>query len=234
MAADLQVLEERLGHSFRDKDLLIRALTHKSLCAERKTGEDDPFIDNEQLEFLGDSVLGFLVSEHLVSRYPRFPEGRLSKLKAHLVSSAYLYEIAAAMHVGDFLHLGKGEEMSGGRAKKALIANALEALIAALFLDGGIDVVRRFVVGQILEPTMDHLATEESHVVDYKSALQERAQALRLPQPRYTIVQQAGPEHAKTFVVEVRVGGGWSSRGEGPSKKAAGQEAAKAVLEMLK
>jgi ribonuclease-3 len=234
MHADLQVLEERLGYTFTDKDLLIRALTHKSLSFEKKPGEDEAFIDNEQLEFLGDSILGFLVSEHLVSRYPLFPEGRLSKLKAHLVSAAHLHEVAKPLDLGSFLHLGRGEEMSGGRGKKALIANAMEAVIAALFLDGNLDAARRFVIQRIVDPTVERLSSEQPEVTDYKSALQERAQALRLPQPRYNIVMENGPEHAKTFVVEVRVGGGWSSRGTGPSKKAAGQEAAKAVLEMLK
>src|SRR5712692_45991 len=149
MPADLQVLETKLGYVFRRKNLLVRALTHKSLSFERKP-EEGEFIDNEQLEFLGDSVLGFLVSEYLVIRYPSFPEGRLSKLKAHLVSAAHLYTIAQDLEMGTFLHLGRGEEMSGGREKKALLANALEAVIAALYLDGGLDPAFNFIVKHIV------------------------------------------------------------------------------------
>jgi ribonuclease-3 len=233
MPADLQVLEGRLEYSFQNRNLLIRALTHKSLSFEKKpdTGE---FNDNEQLEFLGDSILGFLVSEYLVEEYPSFPEGRLSKLKAHLVSSAHLYKVAQQIDIGSFLHLGRGEEMSGGREKRALLANALEAVIAAMYLDGGIGCARDFVVRHVIA---DWELTDEGdseQVRDYKTALQERAQALKLPQPRYLIAMENGPDHAKTFVVEVRVGPNFASRGEGPSKKAAGQDAAKNVLEQLR
>jgi len=233
MPAELQVLEERLGYRFQNRDLLVRALTHKSLSFERKAA-DVEFIDNEQLEFLGDSILGFIVSESLVLHFPGSPEGRLSKLKAHLVSAAHLYEVAQEIALGEFLHLGRGEEMSGGRAKKALLANALEAIIAAVYLDGGVDPVRRFVVEELVGDWEFAESNGAEHVTDYKTALQERAQALKLPQPRYIIAMENGPDHAKTFVVEVRVGSGYVSRGEGPSKKEAGQNAAKAVLEQLK
>jgi ribonuclease-3 len=233
MPADLQVLEAHLDYCFRSRDLLVRALTHKSLSFERKSA-DTEFIDNEQLEFLGDSILGFIVSECLVAGFPGFPEGRLSKLKAHLVSAAHLYEVAQKIELGNFLHLGRGEEMSGGRAKKALLANALEAIIAAMYLDGGIEPVRQFVVQKLVGNWQFAEFTDSEQVTDYKTALQERAQALKLPQPRYIIAMENGPDHAKTFIVEVRVGNGFVSRGEGPSKKAAGQSAAKAILEQLK
>lgn len=233
MKADLQVFQQKLGHTFSNRDLLVRALTHKSLSAERKPAEHEFFIDNEQLEFLGDSILGFLVSECLVYRYPSYPEGRLSKIKAHLVSSTHLHTVAQALELGDYLHLGRGEEMSGGRTKKALLANAVEALIAALYLDAGIDRARQFVMMTVVgEPHVPDEA-ESDNLTDFKSTLQERAQALGLPQPRYLIVEEIGPEHAKTFIVEVRVGNAASSRGEGPSKKAAGQAAACAVLDQL-
>jgi ribonuclease-3 len=232
MPADLQVLETSLGRPFQNRELLIRALTHKSLCPEKKP--ETGFIDNEQLEFLGDSILGFVISECLIGRYPLYPEGRLSKLKAHLVSAAHLHQVAQAMDLGAFLHLGRGEEMSGGREKRALLANALEAIIAAIYLDGGMEAAREFVVRKMVEEwdLKDH--ADEDRVADYKTALQERAQALGLPQPRYIIAKENGPEHAKTFVVEVRVGSTFSARGEGPSKKAAGQGAAKSILESLK
>ncbi|MEO8125669.1 MAG: ribonuclease III [Bryobacteraceae bacterium] len=234
MPADLQVLEASLGRPFANRELLIRALTHKSLCFEKKPGVEAAFIDNEQLEFLGDSILGFVVSECLIRRYPDYPEGRLSKLKAHLVSAAHLYLVAQALDLGAFLHLGRGEEMSGGRAKRALLANALEAIIAAIYLDAGMEAARDFIVRKMVDEWSVQDSTEEDRVADYKTALQERAQVLSLPQPRYIIAQENGPEHAKTFVVEVRVGSAFSGRGEGPSKKAAGQSAAKSVLQALK
>ncbi len=233
MRADLQVLEAKIGYTFRNKDLLVRALTHKSLSFEKKPAEGT-FIDNEQLEFLGDSVLGFLISEYLVQQYPSFPEGRLSRLKAHLVSAAHLHKIAASVDMGSYLHLGRGEEMSGGREKKALLANALEALIAAIYLDGGAEPTREFVIRALIGEWDLSQISESEQVKDYKTALQERARSLKLPQPRYLIALENGPEHAKTFIVEVRVGPAYSSRGEGSSKKAAGQNAAKAVLDQLR
>jgi len=212
MPADLQVLEAKIAYTFHDRNLLVRALTHKSLSFERKS-PDGIAIDNEQLEFLGDSVLGFLISEYLVRDYPSFPEGRLSRLKAHLVSAAYLHKIAAVLDLGSYLHLGKGEEMSGGREKKALLANALEAVIAAIYLDGGIECTRQFVVRMLVgEWDLSHIS-ESEQVKDYKTALQERTRILKLPQPRYLIATENGPEHAKTFVVEVRVGAAHSGRG---------------------
>jgi ribonuclease-3 len=208
--------------------LFERALTHKSRVY-RKNPEAPS--DNEQLEFLGDSILGFLVSEALVARYPNYPEGRLSKMKAHLVSASHLHQVAARFRLGYHLLMGRGEEMSGGREKKALLANALEALIAALYLDGGIEKVRAFVVDNIVgdgDPS-----DEGMEVADFKSALQEMAQSRKLPQPRYLTIEERGPEHAKTFLVEVRVGREWTGRAEGLSKKSAGQRAAQQVLQQL-
>jgi ribonuclease-3 len=229
MSPDLEALESALGHRFQQRRLLERALTHKSLIAE-KSGL---LADNEQLEFLGDAVLGFLVSEYLVSRYPDYPEGKLSKLKAHLVSANHLHTIGQRLSVGGYLLLGRGEEMSGGRAKKALLANAVEALLAALYLDGGIEVARRFVIQQVVDSASESEFGLES-LVDYKSALQEAAQARKLPPPRYVIIAEHGPEHAKTFVVEARLGKQWTSQAQGQSKKAAGQKAAAQILEQLR
>ncbi len=171
------------------------------------------------------------MSEVLVERHPKYPEGRLSKLKAHLVSALHLHHVAIQFKLGDHLLLGRGEEMSGGREKKALLANALEAVIAAMYLDGGIDAVRHFVVRHIVGDADPH--DDGWQVTDYKSALQEMAQSLKLPQPRYITVEERGPEHAKTFLVEVRVGREWASRAEGLSKKIAGQKAAQQVLQQL-
>ena len=196
---------------------------------EKKHGEGP--IDNEQLEFLGDAILGFLVSAELIARHPREPEGRLSKWKAHLVSASHLHKVALQFKLGDYLFLGRGEELSGGREKKALLANALEALIAAMYWDGGIEPVRDFVVQHIVgnaDPMQEGI-----EIADYKSRLQELVQGMKLPQPRYLTVQERGPEHAKTFLVEVRVGREWASRAEGLSKKSAGQRAAQQMIQQL-
>jgi ribonuclease III len=229
MSARLETLEEVLGHRFENRELLERSLTHRSRAYERNS--EEAATDNEQLEFLGDAILGFLVSEALVLRHPAFPEGRLSKLKAYLVSASHLHEVALRLQLGHHLLLGRGEEMSGGREKKALLANALEALIAALYLDAGLEPVRSFVVQHIVGES--HLPEEGAQLTDYKSALQEMAQALKLPQPHYSIVEERGPEHAKTFLVEVRVGRDWVSQAEGLSKKSAGQKAAQQILRQL-
>jgi ribonuclease III len=232
MGADLQVLEAALGHTFRDRELLERALTHKSRIYE-KAADGQCSEDNEQLEFLGDAILGFVVSECLVRRYAAYPEGRLSKLKAHLVSAVRLYEVAQALGLGEHLLLGRGEEMSGGREKKALLSDAVEALIAAMYLDAGLEAARLFIESQVVgvfETNEDGL---ESAVTDYKSALQETAQALKLPPPRYVIVAEDGPEHSKTFTVEVRLGKEWVSQAQGLSKKSAGQRAAQQILQQL-
>src|SRR5271154_442890 len=154
MSLELEVLEQRLGHSFRNRELLERALTHKSHVYE-KMAAGSTLGDNEQLEFLGDAILGFVVSECLVRRHQTFPEGRLSKLKAHLVSAARLYEVAQALGLGEFLFLGRGEEMSGGRGKKALLSDAVEALIAAMFLDGGLAPVRIFIESRVVGGSED-------------------------------------------------------------------------------
>lgn len=225
-----QALEAALGYRFASRDLLARALTHRSSIHEKGPGAEGPS-DNEQLEFLGDSILGFVVSDALLEAHPAFPEGRLSKLKAHLVSASHLHEVAVRLRLGDYLLLGRGEEMSGGREKKALLANAVEALIAALYLDGGMEPARRFVLHHIIGEEAP--GAGEALAADYKSALQELAQSLRLPQPRYAIVEERGPEHAKTFLVEVSVGREWVSRAEGMSKKSAGQKAAQQILQRL-
>ena len=229
---DLAALEVALGHRFQSRELLNRALTHKSRIYE-KSAEGELSADNEQLEFLGDSILGFAVSEALVRRFAAYPEGRLSKLKAHLVSAAHLYSVAQQLNLGEYLLLGRGEEMSGGREKKALLSDAVEALIAALYLDGSMEVARRFIELRVISSFTAPDDGTEHPVTDYKSALQETAQSLKLPSPRYVIVEEEGPEHSKTFTVEVRVGKDWISRAQGLSKKAAGQNAAQQVLQQL-
>ncbi|HTP88746.1 MAG TPA: ribonuclease III [Bryobacteraceae bacterium] len=231
MSGDLATFEKILGHGFADRELLSRALTHKSRVRDGTAAEPGNG-DNEQLEFLGDAVLGFFVTEVLVTEHPEWAEGRLSRAKAYLVSAAHLYEVAHGLGLGDYLLLGRGEEMSGGREKRALLADALEALIAALYLDAGIDVARAFVRRHILA-SLSLLEAETEAITDYKSALQDTARALGLPLPKYTILEERGPEHAKTFLVEVRVGQEWSRSAEGASKKSAGQQAARQLLDRL-
>jgi ribonuclease-3 len=235
MRADPASLELKIGHRFSDAEMLRRALIHSSHAHEVRSTPEAPLIDNEQLEFLGDSILGFLVSESLVERFPAYREGELSRLKAHLVSAAHLYGVARRIDLGAYLELGRSEEMSGGRAKKTLLVDALEALIAAMYLDGGIDPVRRFVAEHVMdapfegeEPTDVSLA-----ITNFKSALQELAQSRKLPQPRYAIVKERGPEHAKTFTVEVRVGKAWAAQAEGRTKKIASQRAARGVYDRM-
>ena len=233
MAPDLDVLEGACGVRFKNRDLLIRALTHKSRVNEKPPESETRPADNEQLEFLGDAILGFVVSEHLLCRYPGAPEGRLSKMKAQLVSASRLHEVAVALSLGSHLLLGRGEEMSGGREKKALLANAVEALIAAIYRDAGLAEASAFIERYVVATAGPLEDAEGLPANDYKSALQEMAQSLRLPQPRYAIVKENGPEHAKTFTVEVHVGREWSERAQGLTKKSAGQKAAQGLLRQL-
>ena len=233
MKQPVEVLEERLKYQFQNRHLLIRALTHRSWFSERNSPLPEEG-DNEQLEFLGDAVLGFAVSEALVLRYPAEREGKLSQLKAHLVSANHLYFCALALGLGDFLQLGKGEERNGGRERKTLLANALEAVIAAMHLDGGIVVASAFIKAEILNALDDPQENESLHLPNLKSLLQERAQALGLPLPRYATVGTSGPEHAKMFTVEARIGDNLTSRASGSSKKAASQQAAEGLIEQLK
>ena len=242
---DLSSLETALGHSFARRELLEQALTHSSHAHESDPSPDDvrpaSQRDNEQLEFLGDAVLGFVTSRALFERFPAYHEGQLSKLRAHLVSARHLYEIAQELDLGSYLRLGRGEEKSGGRTKAALLVNALEALLAAMYLDAGFEVPRAFILARIVEPELARLgaeATESFPVTDHKSALQELLQARGRPQPVYALVKEEGPEHKKTFTVEIRVVQGdgrkeLRTRASGSTKKTAEQNAAKKALEKL-
>lgn len=229
MRADLEVLEAALGYRFSNRDFLTRALTHTSHAYEKNL----PLGDNEQLEFLGDSILGFLVSEHLIERFPAYREGRLSILKNFLVSASHLYEVAQRLELGEYLLLGRGEELSGGRVKKGLLADAVEALIAAIYLDGGLEAARAFVVRHILGEAAAVADYADSLFTNYKGALQEVARSLNLPAPRYVVVGEHWPAHARIFTVEARIADEWVARGEGDSKKSAGQQAAQIILKQL-
>jgi ribonuclease-3 len=233
MHADQDSLMELLGHRFANREILNRALTHRSHSSEVHPPARETAANNEQLEFLGDAVLGFLVSELLVGRYPQLSEGRLSRLKAHLVSASHLHDVAQGLNLGQYLLLGRGEDMSGGRQKRTLLADALEAVISAIYLDGGIEAARRF-VGHVVVAGFDPTAAgPESPLADFKSALQEKVQRLHLPHPKYVAIREHGPEHAKTFTVEVRIGKSLSTRAEGVTKKEAGRLAAATMLAIL-
>jgi len=247
MKEDLTELEASLGHSFRSPELLDRALTHSSHAHEesKAAGLESAAenLDNEQFEFLGDAVLGLVASQLLFERFPGFHEGQLSKLKAHLVSARHLVNIAMDLRLGDYLRLGRGEERSGGRTKSTLLSDALEAIIAAMYLDAGMEKARAFIVGRILEPELQRITHEtasEFSLADYKSALQELLQSSGRLQPVYTTVREEGPDHRKTFTVEARIylqgqtKPEYVGRGEGATKKKAEQLAAKQALEHLR
>lgn len=227
----LESLEEQVGYKFKDKSLLDRALTHKSFVYEH------PHLnlsDNESLEFLGDAVLGFLTSAELFSAYPGLSEGKLSKIKAFLVSWATLLRQAEALGLGRYLRLGYGEEKSGGRQKRAILVDAYEALIGAIYLDGGIEPAAAFVRREFGQLIRDLDLHELSYYADYKSTLQERLHLLKLPEPKYRVVEEIGPDHRKTFVVEVTVDDQVMARAGGRTKKEAQQAAARLALEKLR
>jgi len=238
MREDLDALEAAISYRFADRGLLRRALTHSSHVHERTWVDGESLRrDNEQLEFLGDAVLGFVISDELLLRHPEASEGRLSKLKANLVREPWLAAAALRLQLGEYLQLGRGEEMSGGRAKKTLLADALEALIAAIYLDGGIDAARRFVKAFVAEPdaAVDRAGEPAAHdILDYKGALQELARARKMPPPVYIVLRETGPGHSKIFTVEVRVGNEWAAQAEGSTKKSAAQKAAREVYERLR
>lgn len=236
LVQSLEELELRLGYSFSNRTLLLRALTHKSLLVELPP---DPAAglaprDNEQLEFLGDAILGFLASDHLVRRCPTYPEGKLSKLKAHLVSAVQLHEVAKRLGVGAYLRLGKGEDTNGGRQKKALLANSIEAIIAAIYLDAGLPECDAFLARHVWSAIPEGEPEATAVPLDAKSALQELAQAKKLPVPRYAIVHMSGPEHERMFTVEARIGKEFSAKADGHSKKMASQRAARELLDHLR
>jgi ribonuclease-3 len=229
MAASATALEQRLGYRFRHPELLTRALTHRSRWSEESNPREH--LDNEQLEFLGDAILGFVASEYLVRRFPDSREGQLSQLKSHLVSSAHLHTCALRLGLGEFMFLGKGEERSGGRERRSVLSDALEAVIAAIHVDGGIESARVFIHDHILALAGD-ATLHTAGALNYKSALQEKAQAMGLAAPKYVTVATTGPEHAKIFTVEARLGDRMA-KAAGTSKKAASQKAAELLLSEL-
>jgi ribonuclease-3 len=223
--SELAPLEQRIGYRFRDRGLLEHALTHKSRAAEDASGG---VTDNESLEFLGDAVLGLVVADALFHLYPAYDEGQKSKIKAAVVSTQSLARHAEQLRLGDHLILGRGEEKTGGRFKQALLADAYEALIAAIYLDGGLEAAEGFLRRELRDALEEGSA--QTYARDYKSALQERLQALGRPLPEYRVSGESGPDHRKTFTVEVVVNGDVLGSATGRAKKEAEQEAAREAL----
>ena len=233
MSANLDELEEALGYRFRDRELLVRALTHSSSANELHPGTRST--DNERLEFLGDSVLGWLVSEWLFDRFRDYTEGQLSLLKNHLVSAAHLLAAAHRLELGRYLHLGRGEETAGGRSKQRLLVNAFEAVLAAVYLDGQAAPAREILLRYAM-PEDDELArlAGAGPPHDFRAELDRLSRDKGLPRPVYTLLGEAGPGHARTFTVEVKIGRDIAVRGEGTSKKAASHNAAREVCQLLR
>jgi ribonuclease-3 len=227
---EFEALQQAIGYRFRDRGLLEHAMTHTSRANEDVSGG---VVDNESLEFLGDALLGFVVADLLFREFPDYDEGQKSKAKAAIVSTSALARQAERLNLGDHLLLGRGEEKTGGRRKQALLADGYEALIAAIYLDGGIEHARAFIVrefGPLLEEARRVGVTGQ----DYKSALQELLQSRDLPLPEYRLAGTAGPDHRKLFEIELLVNGMRLAGASGASKKEAEQEAARLALEELR
>ena len=227
---EMAELESILGHQFRDPRRLLQALMHSSRIPERAS--EEPAESNEKLEFLGDAVLELVVSEELIREFPDWSEGQLSKSRARLVNATAISLAAQRLDLGKYLRLGRGEEKTGGRKKPALLADAYEALIAAIYLDAGLDSARAFVERTLVDGTIAVEAERLGHT-DHKSALQEFLQSRGIAPGAYHVVAETGPEHAKVFRVEVRITGQMPAIGTGRTKKEAEQSAAIAALIQL-
>lgn len=221
----MRELEEKLGYRFRNMGLLEHALTHSSYANEHRSSG---ITSNERLEFLGDSVLGMVVAEYLFATHPNMPEGELTRTRAALVCETSLYEVACTLNLGRYLRLGKGEDAGGGRTRPSILADATEATLAAVYLDGGMEAVRPIIQTYILDKEQ-----EKSVDRDYKTALQELVQRHPGQAVAYRLIDETGPDHARVFVMEVSVGGKPAGVGRGRSKKEAEQMSAKAALEKL-
>jgi ribonuclease III len=258
MTPNLDELERSLGHTFRDRALLNRALTHSSSANESlfathsegvrrpdtrrelelaRPAETEPggHADNERLEFLGDSILGWLVSEWLFDHFPDYTEGQLSLLKNHLVSATHLLAASHRLELGRYLHLGRGEETAGGRSKQRLLVNAFEAVLAAVYLDGGPEAARATIIRHTI-PTEHELAVlaGSGPPHDFRAELERLTRDRALPRPEYRLVGEDGPGHARIFTVKVLVGSDMAATAAGSSKKAASHNAAQQICRMLR
>lgn len=225
MKTDLNELQKKLGYRFKNEGLLMRALSHSSYANEN---HETCGGSNERLEFLGDSVLGFITAENFFKNYTKFPEGELTKLRANMVCEKSLAGFASQINLGEYLLLGKGEVVTGGRNRPSIQADAFEAVIAAIYLDGGMDSARKFVLGYIDEAIKKHQS-----IKDYKTILQEVVQKNPGEIVEYVLVGESGPDHDKRFEVEVHLNSNVIGKGIGKSKKRAEQEAAREALELM-
>ena len=222
----MDALEERLGYKFKNINLLKNSLTHSSYANEVRGG----FSSNERLEFLGDSVLSVIVSDYIYKHFSNMPEGELTKLRASLVCEKSLCTFSRELHLGEFLMLGKGEEKGGGRERDSILADAFEAVLAAMYLDGGMEVARKHVLRFVL-PELNH--TDDEVFKDYKTALQEIIQRNPEEEVTYILTGESGPDHDKLFTVEVHLNSNVIGTGSGKSKKQAEQSAAKHALHLM-
>jgi ribonuclease-3 len=236
--SDAEELEERLGYRFKRRELLERALTHSSAVPElRAEHRDEPaeppaVQNNERLEFLGDAVLELLAREYLLESFPEWSEGQLSKSRARLVNAHSLYDAARRIDLGQHLRLGRGEEKTGGREKPTLLADAFEAVVAAVYVDAGLDPTRELLKRLLFEQALEERG-ERIGDSDRKSALQELLQGQGKPPAEYRLCGESGPDHQKTFQIEVWINGERMASGEGSTKKEAEQRAAQSAMELL-
>ena len=223
---ELEGIEKEIGYEFKNKELLKTALTHTSYAYEKHINS------NEKLEFLGDSILEFLSSRYLYENYPNLREGEMTKVRATVVCEKSLYKIATKHHFGDYLYLGKSEKQNGGNKRPAILADSVEAVIAAMYLDGGLEPVDTFIIKNL----EDEIRQASQHVgdKDYKTVLQEKLQEGGDVKIEYEIINESGPDHDKSFEAQVRFNGDVLAKGSGKSKKGAEMQAAKKALENLK
>lgn len=232
-SSQLEAICQRINYHFKDLTLLDQALTHSSYSYECETADPGKTILNyESMEFLGDSILGLIISEFLFLTYPEKREGFLSQIKSQMVSTNQLAELSERLDLGEFLLLGRGERKTGGKHKKAILADLFESLLAAIYLDGGFDEARNFVLPQF-EPYFKNLAQGDFESQNFKSALQEKLHEMGLEEPSYLVVSETGPQHSKEFLVEVNTRNYTLATGRGSSKKAAEQAAARKALEEI-
>lgn len=224
----MEQLEKRIGHTFKNKELLVTALTHSSYANERH-GQDAQCY--ERLEFLGDSILGYVTAEFLYAHEPKLPEGRMTRLRAELVCETSLHRVAKAMGFGEYMRLGRGEERTGGRERVSILADMVEAVIAAIYLDSGIDEARLFIMENVLR---DVEISEKHRFADYKTELQEVVQRRADQHIAYELVGESGPDHSKVFTFRVTINGVPRGEGSGRTKKEAEQAAACKALEALR
>lgn len=222
---ELYKLEQNIGYTFKDKTIFVEALTHSSYANEKKSRR----IHNERLEFLGDSVLSLIVTEYMYKNYPKSSEGKLSKIRAGLVCEKSLYEISTVLSIRDYIFLGKGEELTGGRNRVSILSDVLEAIIGGIYIDGGIDESRKFIMGQF-KNLIDEATKEENYFEDYKTVLQEMLQKDSSENIEYILIKEVGPDHDKTFYTEVLYMEEILGKGVGKNKKGSEQMAAKDAL----